>query len=108
MLTSLIYQLSYLTLYYSILECPLSYTNHEFQTAYFFVHYLAFFSAWVLFDFHSSAASLFRGSRGFGSAKRLWIDNKTDLICRAGDQFFFKISKHILPKLSLLLIVYLY
>jgi len=69
--------------------------------AYFFVHSEAFPSAAFLFVFQCYAASLFNGSSGFGSANKLWIDNKTDLICKAGDQFFFRISRQILPKLSI-------
>lgn len=66
----------------------------------FIVNSLAFAYACFLLLFQWSAASLFNGSYGFGSDNKLWIDNNTDLICNAGDQFFFKMSKHILPKLS--------
>lgn len=76
--------------------------------AYLTVHSCAFFSACFLFDFHSDAASLFNGSSGLGSDNKLWIERSTDLICKAGDQFFFKISKQILPKLSALWLIYQY
>ena len=75
-------------------------SNHHL--AYSLVTSLALFSAAFLLVFHSAAASLFRGSSGLGSANKLWIESKTDFICRAGDQFFFKISRQILPKLSTL------
>ena len=68
--------------------------------AYFWVHSFAFARAVGLLFFHWSAASLFKGSSGLGSDNKLWIDRSTDFTWRAGDQFFFKISKQILPKLS--------
>lgn len=43
----------------------------HFLIAYFLVHYEAFVSADFLFDFQWSAASLFSGSSGLGSASRL-------------------------------------
>lgn len=36
------------------------------------------------------------------------MDSNTDFICRAGDQFFFNISRQILPKLSVLPTGYTY
>jgi hypothetical protein len=48
--------------------------------AYLIVNSLAFASAAFLFFFHSSAAALFKGSSGLGSASRLWIDSRTDFI----------------------------
>jgi len=68
--------------------------------AYLRVKSLAFVYADFLLAFHSAAASLFNGSSGLGSAKRLWIDNKTDFIWSAGDQFFLRISRQIRPRLS--------
>lgn len=35
-----------------------------------------------------------------GSDSRLWIESSTDRTWRAGDQFFFRISRQILPRLS--------
>ncbi len=76
--------------------------------AYSFVYSLALFYAFFLLLFHSAAASLLRGSSGLGSAIKLWIDKSTDFIWRAGDQFFLRISKQILPKLSILKQIYRY
>ncbi len=77
---------------------------NPYHLAYFWVNYLALDSADFLFYFQCEAASLFKGSSGLGSASKLWIESKTDFICRAGDQFFLRISKQILPKLSKLLL----
>lgn len=68
--------------------------------AYLMVKSLALDSAAFLLDFHSAAASLFKGSSGLGSASRLWMESRTDFICSAGDQFFLRMSRQILPKLS--------
>lgn len=69
--------------------------------AYNFVHSLAFAIALSSCFIHSSATSLAKGSLGFGDARRAWTDKRTVLICRAGDQLFFKTSRHILPNLSM-------
>lgn len=90
---------SYLLVRYAINVLRLIYRNTQ-DLANFNVHSCAFFSACFLLLFHSAAASLLSGSSGFGSDNKLWIERSTDFICSAGDQFFFKISKQIRPKLS--------
>ena len=77
-----------------------------YHLAYLKVNSLAFASAPFLLVFHSSAAWLLRGSSGFGSAKRHWIDKSTDFICNAGDQFFLRISRHMRPRLSAFVGIY--
>lgn len=72
----------------------------EDHLAYLIVNSLAFASAAFLLVFHSSAAWLLRGSSGFGSARRLWIDSRTDFIWSAGDQFFLRMSRQMRPRLS--------
>merc|ERR1719317_232910 len=68
----------------------------------FLVHSRAFFKASASFSFHSSATSLARGSSGLGAERRACMDSKTVLICSAGLHLSFKISKQILPSLSIL------
>ena len=71
------------------------------------MYWTAILIASVSLLFHLFAASLFNGSSGFGELNRAYIDNKTalflylNLIYKAGDHLSFKISKQILPKLSI-------
>ncbi len=44
----------------------------------------------------------FNGSSKFGNESNTWIDNKTKVICNAEDYICLIISKHILPKKSIL------
>ena len=67
--------------------------------AYFIVHYRAVSSYLFLSCLYWCAISGTSGSSGFGSVSSEHIDNKTLDIVKAGDQFSFKISKHILPLL---------
>lgn len=73
----------------------------QLSIAYFLVHSLAFRMASLSLIFQSSATSFANGSSGLGALSRAWIDSRTVRICRAGLHLSFKISKHILPNLSI-------
>lgn len=75
--------------------------KHAQLLAYCKVHSLAFLMAPAWSAFQASAISWSNGSSKFGKDIKAWIERRTDLICKAGDHLFFKISRQILPSLSM-------
>lgn len=73
-----------------------------FFFAYNFVHSRALALAPCSFFIQSSATSLASGSLGLGLANSAWMDSRTVLICKAGDQLVLSTSRHIRPNLSIL------